>query len=165
MTTYAKRPGQADRLAQTAQKRLSVTAAPEMANEVVKACRSGTTLAPLGATSPEMRRSRAAHSVGSAGRSSAKQETIKTSAGVATGSIAEPLMSDVGHSATSVPQRSSSTDSCILNVHRSRLSAFSDYNADLRPHWPRIGGIVAMFALWAGVIWAALTLIDAWSKV
>jgi hypothetical protein len=93
----------------------------------------------------------------------------KTSAGVASGNIGEPSdMSSHRHSAAQSSVESNSGLPGIVTLH-------SSFAERVQP-WPatdeKYSGGVA-FAIWValcglsalGVIWLALTLIDAWSKV
>jgi hypothetical protein len=159
--------GQLERLAQRPQRVRKNASAP--ARELTtREGLSGTTPEGNGAIIPEMRRSRAEQSLGAAGRSSSKQAPSKTSAGVTSGSetmIASEL-SDHGTSQSPGGARSSLPG--MVTLHRS-------FAERVQP-WPATdekfsGGLA--FAIWValcglsftGVIWTALTLIDAWSKV
>jgi hypothetical protein len=161
---YASRPKQDDRLEQTAQKRQSIATAPAVAADVGDDRRIGTTLTPSGDTIPAIRLSRAEQATGSAGRSSAKQAPSKTSEGVASGSIEASDMSSHGHTAAPLLVESNGSASNVLNIPRNRARPFDGYRlADFNPI--AAVGIALCGLSGLGVIWLALTLIDAWSKV
>lgn len=160
MVTYAKRPGQADRLGQPEQKRHKMPTAPASGAMSTGGVLIGTTFSPSGAMVPAIRLKRAAHSTGSGGKSSERQAVSNTS-GTVEPYIETSTMSPRGHTTVSAPERSSSAESYTLNTHRRRLNAFDGFN--LRGRWncpptdEQFSGPVkaAIYALSVVITWGA----------
>lgn len=157
MVTYAKRPAQSARLTQDAQKPPSQATAPATGLTMAGGVAIETTFDPLGATIPDIRLNRAEQSSGEGGKSSNRQAPSKTSAADASGKLCiEPsVMSSPGHTVAQSPVGASSTVETMVNIPRSRLSAFSRFNQPAQFNWWPILTILATIALWAGIVWIA----------
>lgn len=146
--------GQIDRLEQRPQTARKTASAPERAL-VTRDGLSGTTLDGKGATSREMRRSRAEQSSGAEGRSSKRQAPSNTSEGVASGSecIDASCMSPPRHTAAQSPGESNLSLPVMVNIHTPKLNAFSRWGGHFNL-WPVLN-FAACAALWAGIIFLA----------
>jgi hypothetical protein len=167
-STYAKRPVQSPRLAQVAQSRQSIAIAPAVADAEVIGRRKGTTLTPIGATIPEIRRSRAAQSSGSGGKSSIKQAPSKTNAGEASGNIVPPQSSNVLEGHTDTYRETSSTvqpDAADCAERIAPGASVGNNSSDGRWSYRAAGAalIAAVFITWGfGVYFITWALSVAW---